>query len=247
MDIENQDIEAWIEDQALKQTPKHLLMEPDASEGSESGQKRRRLQDPTVLNRRLTLVRPSSQEDLSERSSRSRKSSPVRSAADLESAVPPIKKCEINPANEAELPEDVRQLRKRVKAYKNLRGVLPSCIKVCWRLGRIPLVHRLLNCLIVAPQSEITSVLGSDFEDPFYISTSSDKRTRETWLRYWEEIQFIRESAQLCSDEDKPEPSWGEEVVRPLLNLGIKYWRTGKETPWSVNVLSPLRSHSRSY
>ena len=223
MDGENQYTKAWIEDQALEQTPKRLLMERDASEDSESGQKRRRLQDPTALNRRLTPVRPSSHEDLSEQSSRSRKSSPVRSAADLESAVPPIKKCKINPATEAELPGGVRQLRKRVKAYKNLRGVLPPCIKVCPLPCGIPLVHRLLTCLIVAPQTEITSVLGSDFEDPFYIGTGGDRRARETWLRYWEEIQVVRESAQLCSDEDKPEPSWGEEVVRSLLNLGTKY------------------------
>ncbi|KAI9861223.1 MAG: hypothetical protein M1813_005396 [Trichoglossum hirsutum] len=223
MDIENRDIEAWIEDQALEQTHKRLLMEPDASEGSESGQKRRRLQDPTALNRRLTLVCPSSQEDLSERSSRSRKSSPIRSAADLESAVPPIRKCEINPANEAELPEGVRRLRERVKAYKNLRGVIPSCIK-----------------------SELTSVLGSDFEDPFYISTSIDRRTRETWLRYWEEIQLIRESAQLCSDEDKPEPSWGEEVVRPLLNLGIKFVQ-GLASDWCYNSIILLISFTAPF
>ena len=130
MGIWSQDIEAWLEDQDLEPTSKRLLMEPDVSEGSESGQKRRRMQDPTVLNRRLTLVRPPSQEDFSERSNRSRRSSPVRSAADLESAGPPIKRCGINPANEAELSKGVRQLRERVKTYQNSRRVLPHCIIV---------------------------------------------------------------------------------------------------------------------
>ena len=75
-------------------------MEPDASEGSESGQKQRCLQDPTVLNRLITLVHPPP-EDLTKQRRRSRNSSPVHSAADLESAVPSIKKYEINAANEA--------------------------------------------------------------------------------------------------------------------------------------------------
>ncbi|KAI9762284.1 MAG: hypothetical protein M1840_001428 [Geoglossum simile] len=219
MDLE--DVEAWIESSSPQQQKrKHSVisaMEPDA--GSDTGSKRRRVdprKDVTALNTRLTLISrpPGSQEGLSAESSsvKSRPRSPTRSMADLDSAVPPIVTREIDPDDEARLPQSVCRLRDSVRTYNRLRGALPSCI-----------------------QSVITSALGNEFAEGFYFS--SDERTSDTWLEFWREIQTVRENARLCSSEDKPEPSWGEEVVRPMLNLGIKYWRTARKTDWSENIL----------
>ncbi|KAI9767862.1 MAG: hypothetical protein M1840_005355 [Geoglossum simile] len=136
MDME--DVEAWIESSSSQERKrKHSVisaMEPDA--GSDTGSKRRRVdprKDVTALNTRLTLISrpPGSQEGLSAESSsvKSRPRSPTRSMADLDSAVPPIVTREIDPDDEARLPQSVCRLRDSVRTYNRLRGALPSCIQ----------------------------------------------------------------------------------------------------------------------
>jgi len=81
-------------------------------------------------------------------------------------------------------------------------------------------------------QTEISSFLGRPFVDAFYYHDNTCQRKDEEWLL--DEVRALRTNARECSEQGKPEASWGEEVVRPLLNLAIKYWRKGRRTERSV-------------
>ncbi|KAI9782832.1 MAG: hypothetical protein M1839_004583 [Geoglossum umbratile] len=134
----------------------------------------------------------------------SRAGSPTRSMADLALANPPISQHQIGLGG-AQPPDSVRLLRREVVRYRKCAGVIPSCLKDLLRDEQ-------------PPQSSYDSS-GQP---------SQDQQKAEGLLL--EGLLRILNQAKECREDEKPGPSWGEEVVRPLLELATGYWRRKRKT-----------------
>ncbi|KAI9779070.1 MAG: hypothetical protein M1839_007736 [Geoglossum umbratile] len=135
----------------------------------------------------------------------SRASSLCKTMADLAYAEPPILCHKIHPGGK-ELPDNVQLLRQGVLRYTKAKGVIPAGLK-----------------------SMIEEIWedGQPLESAYDSGTCPYENQQETEKLLLKRIHEISESAMECEGDRKPEPSWGEEVVRPLLELARHYWREG--------------------
>ncbi|KAI9778260.1 MAG: hypothetical protein M1839_008284 [Geoglossum umbratile] len=137
----------------------------------------------------------------------SRGSSPSgTNMADLSYAKPPILYHAIHQDNK-DLPDTVQLLRQGVLRYMKSRRVIPAGLR-----------------------SKIEEICKErqPLESAYDSSTDSDKGQQETEKLLLEGVLKISKSAMECVRDGKPEPSCGEEVVRPLLELASDYWRKGR-------------------
>ncbi|KAI9733510.1 MAG: hypothetical protein M1818_007258 [Claussenomyces sp. TS43310] len=144
------------------------------------------------LTRATTLSQPSTWSG-SKSPTRARSRSPAKTVDDLENADPPTVYLQMrHPDNE--LPPKVRDLNNNVmRASRRQRGLLPGIIKPL-------LIPHLDDC---------------DAEDDDLFDDLADEGARDVF----KDILHIHTKALNCFESDKPEASWGEEVVRPLLDL----------------------------
>jgi hypothetical protein len=56
-------------------------------------------------------------------------------------------------------------------------------------------------------------------------------RSKEKESMIWMQIQEIRDEAQQCGEEDRPESEWSHTVIRPLIKYAVKY------TPWDDRTM----------
>ncbi|KAK2809918.1 hypothetical protein FQN50_003330 [Emmonsiellopsis sp. PD_5] len=129
---------------------------------------------------------------LKDGSSRSR--SPTKTMGDLKAARPPIK---VGIMREA--PEAIRELRHKFKFDD-----------ICGGIGVLP--HSLKAQLNAIDDVEYHTL----FFDDSTTSTISDD------LEVFQKLQSIQNAASKCDMLMKPEPSWGEEVFRPMLSLAVE-------------------------
>ncbi|KAK2750810.1 hypothetical protein FQN55_001820 [Onygenales sp. PD_40] len=129
---------------------------------------------------------------LKDSSSRSR--SPTKTMGDLRAARPPIK---LGTMREA--PEAIRELRNKFK-FNN----------ICGGIGVLP--HSLKTQLNEIDDDEYHSLF---FDDRTSSAISDD-------LEVFQKLHSIQNAASKCDMLMKPEPSWGEEVFRPMLSLAAE-------------------------
>ncbi|KAI9765043.1 MAG: hypothetical protein M1840_007868 [Geoglossum simile] len=148
------------------------------------------------LNERTTLsYRSSSRVTSPDR--KCSKRSPTRNMSDLKAAMPRIELFQIGSGGH-DLPQHAKALWKNIAPFGKGIGVLPGCLK-----------------------TEINKLCGFDQPTPFF--DESTLPASEQDRRLLECIQWIHAKAASCNQLDKPEASWGEEVVRPLLDLAVTH------------------------
>ncbi|KFY24515.1 hypothetical protein V491_02127 [Pseudogymnoascus sp. VKM F-3775] len=146
---------------------------------------------------------------------RARSRSPAKTVHDLENADPPtIYKQLRHP--DAEVPTSVRTLNNNVmRAGRRGRALLPISIRPL-------LTPHLDEC---------------DAEDDSLFDDVADDAAPDMFR----DVVRIHTNARICFESDKPEASWGEEVVRPLLDLAISRTdgRAVVENVTSTNIQPP--------
>ncbi|KAH6691794.1 hypothetical protein BKA61DRAFT_625196 [Leptodontidium sp. MPI-SDFR-AT-0119] len=126
---------------------------------------------------------------------RARSRSPAKTVHDLENADPPTIYLQMRHPD-TEVPTSVRNLNNNVmRAGRRGKGLLPGSI-------RSLLTPHLDDC---------------DAEDDDLFDDVADEAAQDMFR----DILRIHTKARICFESDKPEASWGEEVVRPLLDLAI--------------------------
>jgi hypothetical protein len=130
--------------------------------------------------------------------SQSRTSSPTRNREDLEKAVPTIICREFPEILAPDMREDVKSLRKELRAVTTHRGILPKSLQDTLRLHLDELFH----------------------DDAFF---GEYPRTKNEETKIWEDIQEIRKDAQTCGEQDRAETEWSHDVIRPLIKSSLRY------------------------
>lgn len=139
---------------------------------------------------------------------RTRSRSPTKRVVDLSAARPPIR------YDPREVPPEVEIILKRFKGVFKGRHLMPLSLKV-----RYGLFVSSSRCQSDALQKEIKDCDPDQFyetDDEF-----SDCPT-EMDRKILKNLTVIRDRARNCSREAKPEPSWGCEVFKPLLDYAVK-------------------------
>jgi len=137
--------------------------------------------------------------------SETRGTSPTRTRKDLESAVPKIICCEFNDDIAADMREDVQSLREELMEAARHRGILPLSLR-----------------------DTLFKLLKKWDQDDAYFGEYPRSKEEEDII--WIAIQDIRVDAKTCGEQNKPESSWCNEVIRPLIKNALKY------TPWQNRV-----------
>ncbi|KKZ65703.1 hypothetical protein EMCG_01265 [[Emmonsia] crescens] len=146
------------------------------------------------------------------RSGLSRSLSPTKKISDLMAAKPPIK---VGAA--MEVPQYVEELLTRFAGICGGDSVLPRSLKVEWRLciccsGFQANGERL--------QTELDKIDRRNYQDFFFDDPVKPDVSYD--LEVFEKLRLLREAALNCYDREKPEPSWGEAVFYPMLNLAVE-------------------------
>ncbi|KAK2806235.1 hypothetical protein FQN50_005960 [Emmonsiellopsis sp. PD_5] len=126
-------------------------------------------------------------------SSRTRSRSPVKKKSDLSGAKPPIK-YKLGP-----VPQEVEAILKKFKNTLKGKHVMPLCLKDD------------INSLDPGQFYET----DDEFDESDALPTVGDHKTLKRLTK-------IRDNARCCCHEMKPEPSWGYEVFRPLLEYAVE-------------------------
>jgi hypothetical protein len=118
----------------------------------------------------------------------SRTNSPTRDRSDLEKAVPKIICREFPETMALDMREDVKSLRKELRAVMMHRGILPKSLQdtLCLHLDEL-------------------------FHDDVYFGEYPRTKNEETMI--WMQIQDIRNDARKCGEEDKAETQWSHDVI----------------------------------
>jgi len=177
--------------------------------------------DITLLPRRGTMSNSSTQ---------SRSSSPVKTIHDLTMADPPITFFEAN-SKKIQPPQAIVQLYKRVLDVSDGFNLLPESLKV-----RDPFIL-MWNYADKYVQDSIISYC-TEFETKTprnqYFKQSSNSPTMPTQeeINTWEAVMRIRGNATKCSEDGDSEAGWGEMVYSQILDEAIKQSRYKHGVGW---------------
>lgn len=142
----------------------------------------------------------------------SRSRSPTKRIGDLRAAKPPIRVEAV-----IKVPQGVRVILNRFMNIYNGIGVLPQCLKVI-SLLMIDLPGNGLQDAF--SQTQLNALDLCEYPKIFFDKSGSLATAYDRELL--EKLRLLREAGLRCQDLGKPEPSWGEEVFRPLLNLAAE-------------------------
>lgn len=116
-----------------------------------------------------------------------------------------------------EVPEYVEELLTRLAGICGGDSVLPRSLKVEWRLCIFCFGFQANGERL---QTELDKIDRRNYQDFFFDDPVKPDVSYD--LEVFEKLQLLREAALNCYDREKPEPSWGEAVFYPMLNLAVE-------------------------
>lgn len=167
---------------------------------------------PTPSLPKLTAATTLSQSSVTSGSASKRSRSPARKVQDLKNAVPPTCFFAIGHTGVA-LPDAAEDLRNQATKARRLKGLLDGSIRVDpLSSPSLPDIETWLTCR----QLQVTPYLDPcDAQDDDLFNDKKDPRSLEILAV----AQRVVRNTTRCVEDGKSEASWGEEVIRPLLDL----------------------------